>query len=98
MLINKPKMRQASRISKLLNSGLARPLVAMQMRKQVAKKANPKHYPAPYAIIDHWQKNFSSEPEFLEKEAESVAQLSTNKTTKNLVRVFLLQDELKSLS
>ncbi len=98
MLLSKPKKRQAPRISKLLNNRLVRPLVAIQMRKQVAKKAKPEHYPAPYAIIEHWQKNYGDEAEFLHGEAESVAQLSTNKTTKNLVRVFLLQDELKSLA
>ncbi len=98
MLIKKPSKRKAPKISKLLNNAIVRPLVAMQMRKQVAKKANPEHYPAPYAIIEHWQKHFGNELKMLRHEAQSVASLSTNETTKNLVRVFLLQDELKALA
>ncbi|QMU60881.1 MAG: crotonase [Gammaproteobacteria bacterium] len=98
LILSKPDKQKAPKISKLLNSRLVRPIVAMQMRKQVAKKAKPEHYPAPYAIIDHWQKHYGNEVKFLQHEAESVARLSTNDTTKNLVRVFLLQDELKSLA
>ena len=98
MLLNKPNKKKAPKISKILNSAFARPLVAMQMRKQVAKKAKPEHYPAPYAIIEHWQKYYGDEDKMLQHEAQSVASLSTNETTRNLVRVFLLQDELKALA
>ena len=98
ILRNQPAKRKAPKISKLLNNSLVRPLIAMQMRKQTAKKARPEHYPAPYALIDHWQKHYGDESKFLQHEAESVASLSTNDTTKSLVRVFLLQDELKSLA
>ena len=66
------------------------------LRKQVAKKAKPEHYPAPYALIEHWQKHYGNERKFLQHEAESVARLSTNDTTRNLVRVFLLQDAFGS--
>ncbi len=98
MLLNKPSKKKAPKISKILNSAFIRPLVAMQMRKQVAKKAKPQHYPAPYAIIKHWQKHYGNEDKMLQHEAQSVASLSMNETTKNLVRVFLLQDELKTLA
>lgn len=98
MLLDKPAKRKAPKISKLLNSFLVRPIVAMQMRKQVAKKANPEHYPAPYALIDHWQKHYGNETSMLNHEAQSVASLSTTDTARNLVRVFLLQDELKALA
>ncbi len=98
MLIKKPSKQKAPKISKVLNNGLVRPIAAMQMRKQVAKKAKPEHYPAPYAIIEHWQKHYGNESKMLQHEAQSVASLSTNETTKNLVRVFLLQDELKALA
>jgi len=98
ILLNKPSKRKAPKISKVLNSALVRPIVAMQMRKQVAKKAKPEHYPAPYAIIDHWQKHFGNEDKMQQHEAQSVATLSVSETAKNLVRVFLLQDELKALA
>ena len=98
IILKKPSKRKAPKISKLLNNGLLRPLIAMQMRKQVGKKAKPEHYPAPYALIDLWQKHFGNETKMLRQEAQSVANLSTTTTAKNLVRVFLLQDELKSLA
>jgi len=98
LILKQPEKRKAPKVSKLLNSSLVRPLVAMQMRKQVGKKAKVEHYPAPYALIDHWQKHFGDESKMLQHEAQSVANLSTSDTAKNLVRVFLLQDELKSLA
>lgn len=98
MLLKKPAKRKAPKISKLLNNFLVRPIIAMQMRKQVAKKAKPEHYPAPYALIDHWQKHYGNEASMLNHEAQSVASLSTSDTAENLVRVFLLQDELKALA
>ncbi len=98
LLLDKPVKSKTPAIHKLLNSAAARPLIAMQMRKQVAKKASPEHYPAPYALIDHWVKNYGSEKKMLQEEARSVAELSMTNTTKNLVRVFLLQNELKALA
>ena len=41
---------------KLMNGPL-KSIVANGARKQVAKKARPEHYPAPYAIIDIWAKH-----------------------------------------
>jgi 3-hydroxyacyl-CoA dehydrogenase/enoyl-CoA hydratase/3-hydroxybutyryl-CoA epimerase len=98
ILKQKPNKKKAPKISKLLNSFMMRPIIAMQMRKQVAKKAKQEHYPAPYALIDHWQKYYGNESSMLDHEAQSVATLSTSDTAKNLVRVFLLQDELKALA
>ncbi len=98
MLLSKPNKKKAPKISKILNNRLIRPIIAMQMRKQVAKKAKPEHYPAPYAIINHWQKYYGNEDIMLQHEAQSVATLSISDTTRNLVRVFLLQDELKALA
>ena len=98
ILLKKPAKRKAPKISKLLNNFLVRPIIAMQMRKQVAKKAKLEHYPAPYALIDHWQKHYGNEASMLNHEAQSVASLSTSDTAENLVRVFLLQDELKALA
>lgn len=98
VLLNKPDKRTAPRFSKILNNGLVRPLVAMRMRKQISKIALPEHYPAPYALINHWSKHYGNEQKMLQHEAKSVAELSTTLTAKNLVRVFMLQNELKNLA
>jgi 3-hydroxyacyl-CoA dehydrogenase/enoyl-CoA hydratase/3-hydroxybutyryl-CoA epimerase len=64
---------------------------------QVASKARRDHYPAPYAIIDLWSRFGARGSAAFEAEARSIAHLFTTATSRNLVRVFLLQDRLKAL-
>src|SRR5205823_14681039 len=59
-------------------------------------RARPEHYPAPYAIIELWARYGAHGDAALEAEARSIAQLFTTESSRNLVRVFLLQDRLKS--
>ena len=77
-------------MQRLLNGPL-KSVVANGARKQVAKKARPEHYPAPYAIIDLWQKhdgNALAAPEIIDR-------IITSPTARNLVRVYHLQERLK---
>ena len=94
--LNAPKRKPLPLLTRLTNSAALRPLIASQMRKQVASKARPEHYPAPYTLIDLWQKNAGNKKQMLEKEAIAVAELATTDTARNLVRVFFLQENLKS--
>jgi 3-hydroxyacyl-CoA dehydrogenase / enoyl-CoA hydratase / 3-hydroxybutyryl-CoA epimerase len=73
-----------------------RQLLASMIRKQTAAKANPKHYPAPFAMIEVWRRFGGSAAAALKPEARSVAKLAETPTARNLVRVFFLQDSLKS--
>ena len=82
----------------LANHKLARPWVKKLLIKQVAKKAQRAHYPAPYALIDLWENYADDYQRFLEEEAISVSQLMVTKTAQNLVRVFSLQEKMKSYS
>jgi 3-hydroxyacyl-CoA dehydrogenase/enoyl-CoA hydratase/3-hydroxybutyryl-CoA epimerase len=82
---------------RLSNHALLRPLVARLLRRQVAAKASPRHYPAPYALIDLWQKYADDPAGMLQAEADSIAGLVKGPTARNLIRVFLLQERLKSL-
>jgi 3-hydroxyacyl-CoA dehydrogenase/enoyl-CoA hydratase/3-hydroxybutyryl-CoA epimerase len=95
-VMDAPKRKGPGFVQKLLNSSLLRPLVAGQMRKQVARKARAEHYPAPYALIDLWQKYAGNRKRMLREEAIAVAKLATGDTAQNLVRVFFLQEELKN--
>lgn len=81
---------------RLLNSALVRPVLASQMRKQVAKRARPDHYPSPYALIDLWRAFGSDGDAAYEAEARSMSELLCTATSRNLVRVFFLQERLKS--
>jgi 3-hydroxyacyl-CoA dehydrogenase/enoyl-CoA hydratase/3-hydroxybutyryl-CoA epimerase len=83
-------------LHRVLNSWLARPILAGQMRSQVARRARPDHYPAPYAMITLWQRYGGRGQRAYEAEARSMAQLLCTPTSRNLVRVFFLQDRVKS--
>jgi len=94
--LNAPKRKKLPLIQRLANTALLRPLVASQMRKQVRRKAQPQHYPAPYALIELWQKHAGNSKRMLEEEIRTVARLATTDTARNLVRVFFLQEKLKA--
>ena len=90
VLANQPR-RRPPLLPRLLNGPL-KALVASGARKQVARRARREHYPAPYAIIDIWarhQGNALAAPELIDSIVRSP-------TARNLVRVFFLQERLKS--
>ncbi len=96
MALAPPAPRSPKFVHRLLNTALVRPILAGQMRSQVAKRARPEHYPAPYAMIELWQRYGGKGERAYEAEARSMAQLLCTPTSRNLVRVFFLQDRLKS--
>ena len=68
-----------------------------QARKQVAKRAKKEHYPAPYAILELWKK-YDGDPFVAPEDPDaSVKALFAHPTTANLIRIFFLQERLKSL-
>ncbi len=84
-------------IGALLNTAPARNLLAPRMRREAEKKAPKTFYPAPYALIDLWEKH-GGEPDAMQKaEITSFAKLLVTRTAQNLVRVFFLRNKLKSL-
>jgi 3-hydroxyacyl-CoA dehydrogenase / enoyl-CoA hydratase / 3-hydroxybutyryl-CoA epimerase len=97
MALNPPAPRQAPLKERLMNAGPARKVLAGILEKQVAQKARREHYPAPYAIIELWKNHGDKPALMMEKEARSIAELFCTDTSRNLVRVFLLQDKLKAL-
>lgn len=96
MALSPPPQREGSVAGRLLNLGLVRPILAGQMRARVAKRAKPEHYPAPYALIDLWQEHGGQGQAAYEAEARSMGRLLCTPTSRNLVRVFFLQERLKS--
>ncbi len=91
-----PSPRRPNQFLTLMNWPMSRVLIARKMRNQVARKVNRAHYPAPYALIDLWERHAGNKRKMLEKEGYSVADLSTTETARNLVRVFMLQNRLKA--
>lgn len=91
----RPKAK-APMIDRLMNLAVVRPLVANMLRKQVSRKARRDHYPAPYAIIDLWARYGASAKTGFVAEARSIAEQMVGPTSRNLVRVYFLQNKLKS--
>jgi 3-hydroxyacyl-CoA dehydrogenase/enoyl-CoA hydratase/3-hydroxybutyryl-CoA epimerase len=89
--------RGAGRLQRASNWGPVRPLLAKFMRSQVAKKARSAHYPAPYALIDLWERCGNNRRCMLDGEASAVASLLLGQTSSNLRRVFHLMERVKAL-
>jgi 3-hydroxyacyl-CoA dehydrogenase/enoyl-CoA hydratase/3-hydroxybutyryl-CoA epimerase len=88
--------RGAGWLAKASNLGPARKFLARQMRKQTAARANPRHYPAPFELIDAWEQ-FGNDPrQMLDEEARRVARLITGSASQALRRVFGLMEKLKA--
>lgn len=99
-LVKKGKRKSRSNLKNNLYSlPPVRSLVGSMAAKQVSKKARREHYPAPYRIIDFWKENPRGQESAYRAEAESVAKLfagdNSRRAIENLVRVFLLDKELK---
>ena len=82
----------------VLNSGPARGFLASRMRREAAKAAPPQHYPAPYGLIDLWEKHGGDKEAMLTAERSSFARLMVTPTAQNLIRVFFLREEMKKLA
>jgi 3-hydroxyacyl-CoA dehydrogenase/enoyl-CoA hydratase/3-hydroxybutyryl-CoA epimerase len=89
--------RRAPVGQRLLNLPFVRGFVAGKIEQQVRRRARRAHYPAPYAIVDLWRRHGASPRTGYEAEAQSVARLVCTPTSRNLVRVFFLQERLKAL-
>jgi 3-hydroxyacyl-CoA dehydrogenase/enoyl-CoA hydratase/3-hydroxybutyryl-CoA epimerase len=83
---------------RILNSGLARGLLASRMRREAAEAASPTHYPAPYGLIDLWEKHGGDKAAMLAAEKRSFAHLMMTPTAQNLIRVFFLREQMKKLA
>jgi len=80
------------------NTWIARKVLAPMLGKQVARKAPKAHYPAPYALISAWERSGGSGIQSrIAAEKKAVVKLAATPTAKNLIRVFFLQERLKSV-
>ncbi|NBU25914.1 MAG: hypothetical protein EBS39_09935, partial [Gammaproteobacteria bacterium] len=96
LIRRRPAPRRAPWSQRILSWGPLRPFIAKKVRAGVARKVRAEHYPAPYAIVDLWERYGAQGREAYEAEAASIARLFLTPTARNLVRVFFLQDGLKS--
>ncbi|MBA3535332.1 MAG: enoyl-CoA hydratase/isomerase family protein [Tatlockia sp.] len=90
----KPKMLQT-----FTNYSWVRSLLAPLLRYNVAQRVLQKHYPAPYAVIDLWDKEGGVGDRAYLKEVDSIEQLvSHSDTASNLIRAFFLRERMKGFA
>lgn len=89
------KSRKPGQLTRLQNIGPVRTQLARMMRKQVAARVNPEHYPAPYELIEAWERYGDDPQRMMVEESIRVGKLITGETSKNLRRVFFLMERLK---
>lgn len=83
--------RSAQGLKKLLNHPRLKPLVARKARQNIDKKDPHHHYAAPRMILDMWLHHDGNAL----KAPEQIEELTRSDTTRNLLRVFHLQERLK---
>jgi 3-hydroxyacyl-CoA dehydrogenase / enoyl-CoA hydratase / 3-hydroxybutyryl-CoA epimerase len=98
--LDRPATRRGvALLDRLLVLAPVRPILARTLRRKAAAKAPPEHYPAPGAIIDLWEAHgAAASASSYEAEARSFARLVMTPASRNLVRVYFLQERLKKLS
>jgi 3-hydroxyacyl-CoA dehydrogenase/enoyl-CoA hydratase/3-hydroxybutyryl-CoA epimerase len=85
-------------LNTILNSGPIRAFLASRMRTEAEKAAPREDYPAPYALIDLWEKHGGDRAAMLAAEKISFAHLMVTPTAQNLIRVFFLREQMKKLA
>ncbi len=92
----KRKSKPASGLKALASKWPARGFLAGKMRTETAKKAREAHYPAPFRLIDLFEKYGGSYTKMKAQETQYFAPLLVSDTSKNLRRVFKLSEMLKA--
>jgi 3-hydroxyacyl-CoA dehydrogenase / enoyl-CoA hydratase / 3-hydroxybutyryl-CoA epimerase len=85
-------------LNTVLNSTPLRGFLGSRMRSAAEKAAPHEHYPAPYALIDLWEKHGGDKAAMLAAEKTSFANLMVSPAAQNLIRVFFLREQMKKLA
>ncbi len=97
-VLQKRRSKGASWWKKLMLKQPARGLLAKQMRAKTAAKVREEHYPAPFRLIDLFERYGDDPVRMKRAETEMFAPLMASETSRNLRRVFALSEMLKDSS
>jgi len=97
LLLRAPPKKSAPFVDRILNLSAVRPILARRTAATLSRSVRREHYPAPYAILELWRRHGGAGATGYDAEARSISELMCTPTSRNLVRVFLLQDRLKTL-
>jgi 3-hydroxyacyl-CoA dehydrogenase/enoyl-CoA hydratase/3-hydroxybutyryl-CoA epimerase len=95
----RPALHKATWIQAATQFPWVRMFLARIIRNQLSKKVRQAHYPAPFAMLNLWEKESEYDDRAFLKELDSVEQLvSKSETAANLIRLFLLRERLKKFA
>ena len=95
-VLEKRKSAPAPQSKAMLGKWPARSFIAGKMREETKKKAREDHYPAPFRLIDLFERHGNSYEAMKAHETRSFAPLMVSDTSRNLRRVFRLSEQLKA--
>ena len=94
-VLQKRRSKGAPWWKKLMAKQPVRGMLAKQMRAKTAEKVREDHYPAPFRLIDLFER-YGDDPVAMKRaETEMFAPLMASETSRNLRRVFGLSEMLK---
>jgi 3-hydroxyacyl-CoA dehydrogenase/enoyl-CoA hydratase/3-hydroxybutyryl-CoA epimerase len=91
------KQHQPTFLQKMTNTAPMRKVIAYFVRKKVSSKINPSQYPAPFEVLNNWERFGVEGKAPFQREARTCGKLFFSETSENLVRIFFLQQRLKGL-
>lgn len=75
-----------------------RSLIANKMEREVTKKANPDHYPAPHCLINMWRQLGDNPAKMQALEKTNFADMMLTRTARNLQRIYHISNAMKGLA
>lgn len=97
-VLQKRRSRGGSFLERLMCKAPIRGYLAGQMRKKTAQKVREDHYPAPFRLIDLFEKHGDDPKRMASAETRTFVPLMVSETSRNLRRVFRLSEMLKDLA
>jgi len=94
-VLQKRKSKGGAWWKRLIAKSPARGYLANKMRKETAKKVRQDHYPAPYKLIDLFERHGGEPKRMASAESRTFVPLMISETSRNLRRVFRLSEMLK---
>lgn len=94
-VLRKRKSKPAGFAKSVLSKWPARDLLAGRMRQETKKKAREDHYPAPFRLIELFERYGGNEEAMKAAETRAFAPLMVSDQSRNLRRVFWLSELLK---
>ena len=95
-VLRKRKSKPAGRTKRMMSAWPMRGVVVKKMRAETAKKVSADHYPAPFRLIDLFEKHGNNFKAMQRAETKAFAPLMVSDTSRNLRRVFMLSEEMKA--